>query len=101
MIFGFFLTKIFLTPKVLKARICCEFTISPFFIILSPFLKSDPKNLIKLFFFIFLFIIIYFGLVEFGKNLICSIGITVSNGFLIIAPVVTSIVENLEIFFLF
>ncbi|GIS66339.1 MAG: hypothetical protein CM1200mP5_1230 [Candidatus Pelagibacterales bacterium] len=49
--------------------------------ILSPFLKSDPENLIKFFFLIFLFIIMFFGFDEFGKNLICSIGITVSKGF--------------------
>ena len=36
----------------------------------------------------------------FGKKFIFSIGITVSNGFFIIAPVITSIAENFGTFFI-
>ena len=88
-------------PSVLNANICWEFIISPFLIIISLFLKSDPENLIKLFFFIFLFIIKYLGFALLGKNCACSTGIIVSNGFLIIAPVITSIVENFGTFLIF
>jgi hypothetical protein len=40
-------------------------------------------------------------LVWFGKNCACSIGMMVSNGFLTIAPVITSIAENFGTFLIF